>query len=259
MFFKVDVVLLSVLEPREAADADIALYGVPMKIVEVGMMFGTVFLNSMLPLFTSSIKKGASELEPLVRKAYSILFFFGAGVALFLAVAAKPAIAFIANPQYLLTGPSGYDAADAMRIVSFVFFFFFLSSLFTYLLIAAGEQKRLLKINAFIAVANLLGNLAVIPYFSFVGSAMVTLASQILLLFMTAHAAKRLGAKRFFVSETLAIIALAVFATLCSALALRQTEQYGTFLSLAASGSAFAVPYLAGGFLAKKYAGRLAA
>lgn len=39
VFFKVDIVLLSVLEPREIADKDIALYGVPMKIVEVGMMF----------------------------------------------------------------------------------------------------------------------------------------------------------------------------------------------------------------------------
>ena len=39
VFFKVDVVLLSVLESREIADKDIALYGVPMKIVEVGMMF----------------------------------------------------------------------------------------------------------------------------------------------------------------------------------------------------------------------------
>lgn len=39
VFFKVDVVLLSVLESREIADKNIALYGVPMKIVEVGMMF----------------------------------------------------------------------------------------------------------------------------------------------------------------------------------------------------------------------------
>lgn len=39
VFFKVDVVLISILESRDAANADIALYGVPMKIVEVGMMF----------------------------------------------------------------------------------------------------------------------------------------------------------------------------------------------------------------------------
>lgn len=39
VFFKVDIVLLSLLEPSDVADKNIALYGVPMKIVEVGMMF----------------------------------------------------------------------------------------------------------------------------------------------------------------------------------------------------------------------------
>lgn len=102
VFFKVDVLLLSVLESREIADKNIALYGVPMKIVEVGMMFGTVFLNSMLPLFTAELKNGGNALEPLVRKAYSALFYFGAGVASFLAIAAAPAVAFVASAQYLL-------------------------------------------------------------------------------------------------------------------------------------------------------------
>ncbi|MDQ1343809.1 MAG: hypothetical protein QG650_529 [Patescibacteria group bacterium] len=256
IFFKVDIVLLSVLEARDVADKDIALYGVPMKIVEVGMMFGTVFLNSMLPLFTESVKKGVESLEPLVKKAYSILFFFGAGVALFLAVAAKPVIAFIANPEYLVTGPSGYDASDALRIVAFVFFFFFLSSLFTYLLIAAGEQKRLLKINAFIAAVNLAGNLAVIPYFSFVGSAAVTLASQILLLVLTAHAAKSVSEKRFFVLETAGIVALSAVCTVLAVFALGLSASFGTFVSLIVTGAAFGIPYLAGGYAMKRFANR---
>ncbi len=75
---------------------------------------------------------------------------------------------FISNANYVADGPSGYDSSDAMRIVAFVFFFFFLSSLFTYLLVAAGEQKRLLKINGIIALANIVGNALVIPTYSFV-------------------------------------------------------------------------------------------
>lgn len=56
----------------------------------------------MLPLFTAAIKARSEELESLVKKAYSILLFFGAGVALYLVVAAKPVIAFIANADYLV-------------------------------------------------------------------------------------------------------------------------------------------------------------
>lgn len=38
VYFKVDVVLLSLLESPEKADISIALYGLPMKIVEVLMV-----------------------------------------------------------------------------------------------------------------------------------------------------------------------------------------------------------------------------
>ncbi len=57
IFFKVDVILLSMLETPALADHSIALYSVPMKIVEVGMMYGTVFLNSLLPVLTLAIRE----------------------------------------------------------------------------------------------------------------------------------------------------------------------------------------------------------
>jgi O-antigen/teichoic acid export membrane protein len=57
IFFKVDTILLSVLESRDVADIAVALYGLPMKLVEVGMMYGTIFLNSLLPVLTSAIEK----------------------------------------------------------------------------------------------------------------------------------------------------------------------------------------------------------
>ena len=188
IFFKVDVILLSFLEPREHADSVIALYSVPMKIVEVGMMFGTVFLNSMLPLFTQAIGK-KDELAKLVGKAYGILLFFGVGLAVFLAVNPAEVLRLIANESYLVP-IRGQTSADALSIVSFIFLFYFVSSLFTYLLIASGKQKRLLRINAVIAGANLVFNCIAIPYYSFIGSAYVTLLSQILLFALTVRATR---------------------------------------------------------------------
>lgn len=57
IFFKVDTILLSIMEPRELSDSVIALYALPMKIVEVGMMYGTVFLNSLLPVLTGAFQR----------------------------------------------------------------------------------------------------------------------------------------------------------------------------------------------------------
>jgi O-antigen/teichoic acid export membrane protein len=57
IFFKVDTILLSIMESRDIADTAVALYALPMKLVEVGMMYGTIFLNSLLPVLTSAYEK----------------------------------------------------------------------------------------------------------------------------------------------------------------------------------------------------------
>lgn len=57
------------MESKQEADSIIGLYAVPMKIVEVGMMYGTIFLNSLLPLLTVSIEKNhLHEIHSLTKK-----------------------------------------------------------------------------------------------------------------------------------------------------------------------------------------------
>lgn len=72
-----------------------------------------------------------------------------------------------------------------MSIVAWVFLFYFISSLLTYTLIARGEQKKMIWINGIVAIINIIGNIIFIPYYSFIGSAWVTLASQFLLICIT--------------------------------------------------------------------------
>lgn len=72
-----------------------------------------------------------------------------------------------------------------MRIVVWIFLVYFISSLYTYALIARSEQKRMMYINAVVAILNIIGNIIFIPIYSFIGSAWVTLATQIFLLILT--------------------------------------------------------------------------
>ena len=246
IYFKVDIILLSVLEPRSVADISIALYSVPMKIVEVGMMFGTLFLNSMLPLFTEAIKKMDKEaLFSYVSKAYKILLIFGVGIASFLFVNDANVISFIATKEYIEHTKYLYTSLDAMQIVVFIFLFYFLSSLFTYLLIAHDEQKKLLKINLIITLINLAGNMALIPFYSFVWSAWVTLACQVLLLVQTYRATRHLVHFNFLPSFSIWVIS---FGAIASGLNwyLLQMLHTGTFVSLMICTGMFSVVYLGG-------------
>ncbi|HBB26990.1 TPA: hypothetical protein DCZ36_00650 [Candidatus Gracilibacteria bacterium] len=246
IYFKVDIVLLSILLPQAIADTSIALYSVPMKIVEVGMMFGTLFLNSMLPLFTEAIKKVDTEaLLSYVTKAYKILLIFGIGIASFLFVNDANVVSFIATREYIEHTKYLYTSLDAMRIVVFIFLFYFLSSLFTYLLIAHDEQKRLLKINLIITLANLVGNIALIPFYSFVGSAWVTLVCQILLLIFTYRATRHLVRFDFLPSFTLSTIFFAVLASGANWYVLHMLHT-GVFVSLLICSLVFSILYLGG-------------
>ena len=77
IFFKVDTILLSVMTESSLADTVVALYALPMKIVEVGMMYGTIFLNSLLPVLTTALEKNdTKKVHSLTAHAWSILLFF---------------------------------------------------------------------------------------------------------------------------------------------------------------------------------------
>lgn len=186
IFFKADTILLSVMESSEIADTAVALYSLPMKIVEVGMMYGTVFLNSLLPVLTTAIEKKEQEKEKkLMNHALLLLGSAGLMITLSLFFLAPWVIEIISTNAYIHTTVMGYTAVDAMRIVVWIFLVYFVSSLFTYSLIAHGEQKNMMYINAIIAFLNIIGNIIVIPMFSFIGSAWVTLGTQVLLLILT--------------------------------------------------------------------------
>jgi O-antigen/teichoic acid export membrane protein len=182
VFFKIDTILLSLLTESTLADTVVALYSLPMKIVEVGMMYGAVFLNSLLPVLTLSLQnKDTKKISTLTSQSWNLLLFFGLFIAGFLSLFAPEIIRLIANLEYLHTNFLGYTSVDALRIVAWIFVFYFLSSLSTFILIAKQEQKKILYINAIVALVNTVGNILIIPFFSFIGSAYVTLFSQILL------------------------------------------------------------------------------
>ena len=96
-----DIILLSVLEPADIADTSIALYALPMKIVEVGMMYGTIFLNSLLPVLTTAIeRKDSKKVAKLTRHAFTLLFAGGIAASGFLALFAPWVITLISTPAF---------------------------------------------------------------------------------------------------------------------------------------------------------------
>lgn len=181
VYFKIDIVLLSFLEPKWMADTSIALYSLPMKIVEVLMILWGFYLNSILPsLSTFFHEKKFQEAERILTYSFKILFTLGCMFFILWVVLREEIIHIIAKADYL--APTlRFNSADAMVVVVWVVVFYFISNIFNYILIASENQSKLLRINIIVTIVNVVGNIIAIPLFSFMWSWIVTIISQIVL------------------------------------------------------------------------------
>ncbi|USN58465.1 MAG: polysaccharide biosynthesis C-terminal domain-containing protein [Candidatus Peribacteria bacterium] len=185
VYFKVDVILLSLMESQELADRSIALYSLPMKIIEVLMVIGGFYLNSLLPSMTSLYEeKRTQELENILVTSFKVLLSFGILFFVVGVLLREEVIRIIATPEYLSPNLV-YTSADAFLVVLGAIVFYFLSLLSIYIFITVKKHTIILWINIIITLVNILGNIWLIPKFSFMGAGVVTLFSQILLFVMT--------------------------------------------------------------------------
>lgn len=192
VYFKVDIILLSIIEWPVEWDLSIALYALPMKIVEVLMVVGGFYMTSLLPSLTEFFKsKNIGRSDNLISISFQLLFasavlIFSLGVLF-----RDSVIRIIANEDYLVTTHM-FNSSDAFLVVLAVIVFYFISLVFIYSLVASDNQGKLLKINIIVTIFNIIGNMILIPKYSFIGAWVVTLLSQILLMILWYFATKRL-------------------------------------------------------------------
>lgn len=180
VYFKVDIILLSILD--ENWDTSIALYSVPMRIVEVIMVLGGFYLNSVLPSLSQSFKnKSLDTFQKLIQMSFKFLFAGWLLIFVLWVLFRENMIEIIANREYLDTGTL-FNSADAFLVVFAVVLFHFISLVFIYTLIATNYQSRLLKINIAVTLFNIIWNIILIPIYSFIWAWIITLLSQILLM-----------------------------------------------------------------------------
>lgn len=250
---KVDIMLLSTMESQNIANKVTALYALPMKIVEVGMMYGTIFLNSLLPVLTTAIEDGRHhDSKKLSAKGFELLMGFGAGISVFLAFFADKIVPFIASYEFLQT-IDGYNSADVMRVVAWIFLFYFVSSLANYILIARNDQKKIIFVNLFIATFNLVGNIIVIPTFSFMGAAYITIISQILLLIISLFLVKKDISVKMFWINGIGLLFGSLFAGYMAQIFWKFIITSSLFVSLLVSGTVFVVLFLGFWFLFHRF------
>ena len=189
---KVDIIILSLMEWPELWDLSIALYSLPMKIVEVLMVIWWFYMTSLLPSLTKAFKeKNTKMLDNLIWISFKVLFSFSMLVLSLWILFREYLIEIIANSDYINTTHI-FNSSDAFLVVFAVIVFNFLSLVFIYSLVASENQSRLLKINIIVTIFNIVWNIILIPKYSFIWAWIITLLSQILLTFMWYYYTRKL-------------------------------------------------------------------
>lgn len=170
IFFKIDNLLVSSIQGDSAA----GIYAVAYKVLEVSLFIGSYFASALKPSLSRSVGTNPKEAGKTVE--------FGIVVMLVLATPITIAsLVFAPEIISLLSDASFSTGAAALSVLGAVLPLLYLDMLLGEILVAADARKQLLIVAGSMLAINLTLNLLIIPRYSFIGAAWVTLTCEALL------------------------------------------------------------------------------
>jgi O-antigen/teichoic acid export membrane protein len=170
LYWRIDVLLLSKL----ASGAEVALYGVAIKILEALLVLPGFILITLLPEF-ARLANDRRRFDAIAQKAFSVMQVGGLGVAVFLA-------AFAPEIVELAGGPEFSEAGAVLQIMTVVVLISFPAAVFENIFFAQNRQKYILYVAAAVLPVNVVLNLALIPLWGAEGSALAWALSEVCVL-----------------------------------------------------------------------------
>jgi O-antigen/teichoic acid export membrane protein len=172
LFFKVDSLLL----PGLAGIRSAGVYAAAYKVVDGVGVISSSFTFALFPRLARRAESSAHALAYAYRLSVRLLLQAAFPMATGICLLADPIMGIVAGSDFL---PS---AAIALGVLIWFLPFSYANGLTQYALIAAGRQKLLTAAFVVALVFNLGANLLLIPRYGFVGAAVVTVFSELVLM-----------------------------------------------------------------------------
>lgn len=192
LYFKVDSLMLSILK----GPTDVGIYAPGVKILEVVLTLPSLFIATILPIYSRYFAQKDSRLPATIQKSFDLLAVAMAGVVGGIFILAPQIIQLISGNEFLnastvIVFGNSVTAVSILAIIIFTAASSYLSPTFLYLIIAAGKQAKLVVPNILFLIFNIVLNLIFIPRYSYFASAWITVATDILVLIVVYYLAKR--------------------------------------------------------------------
>ena len=171
IYFRADTLILSYFKPA----ADVGVYGLSYKILEVLMAFPAMFAGLIMPFLARYAFNAWEKYKVYLQKSFDAML-----------VAIVPMIVvtlFFARPIIDLVGGRGFaDADEVLKILIFATAIIYLGNLLGYTVVALNVQKKMLWGYLMGSIAGLILYFLLIPRFSYFGAAISTVAVELIVL-----------------------------------------------------------------------------
>ena len=193
VYTKIDIILLSFMEQGIIAETSIAMYSLPLKIMDVFIIIWGFFMNSLLPSLSENYKnKNSLKVKEILINAFKVMYAIWVIIISLWLIFKDSIVKIVANNSYLqITENNIYTSSDAFSVIFFMILFFYLWIIFSYFLISIDKQKKLLKISIILTISNIVWNILLIPIYSFVWAAIVTVITQTIFLYLVYFESKK--------------------------------------------------------------------
>lgn len=170
VYFKIDIIILSLFHKEEA----VGIYGASYKVLEVLTTFPAMFAGLVLPLLAGAwVAADKERFQRVLGKAFDAMVM----VAIPLIVGTL----FLAKPVMDLIAPEFTDSARVLQLLIFAVATIFIGNLFGNTVVAINKQKTMMWLYLAVAIVSLIGYLIFVPRYSYFGAAGMTIASELMI------------------------------------------------------------------------------
>ncbi len=177
IYLRADTLILSLFRGSEV----VGLYGAAYKIIDVLTTLPFMFAGLILPILTTAwVEKNSDYFKKILQKSFDCMAIVALPLVIGAQFLGKPIMYFIAGPDFVLAG-------GILKILIFAVAAIFLGTMFSHAVIAIEKQKKMIGFYVFTSISSLIAYLYLIPRFSYVGAASVTIYSEVLIAIFSAY------------------------------------------------------------------------
>ncbi|MFZ4632100.1 MAG: flippase [Patescibacteria group bacterium] len=177
IYLRADTLILSLFRGPEI----VGLYGAAYRIIDVLTSVPFMFAGLILPILSAAwLENNHDSFKNVLQRSFDFMAIIAIPLVIGAQLLAEPLMVFIAGKDFIMAG-------SILKILIFSVAAIFLGTMFSHAVIAINKQKKMIIFYVFTSISSLLAYLLLIPRYSYLGAAAVTIYSEVLIAIFSAY------------------------------------------------------------------------